>query len=248
MDYYSILEIEEDSNFEQIRKAYKKQALKYHPDKNKSENAEDKFKNVVEAYEVLSNPLRRERYDISKKMNKNFEFKLSPEILKFTKFFFCEENLKKFANMTFNITNDLGLYNNAGFDYVYNNILDNLRNKNIGSLFEEYKNFKKFYHINTQKYEFSAKENNIKKKQSEQNYNNILEKKKIIYNLKINLEDIYNNIIKNISINLDKKCDTCGGRGVITNRKSKNKSNKKNKKKKIIVFLIRNYAEYARVL
>ena len=236
MDYYSILEIEEDSNFEQIRKAYKKQALKYHPDKNKNENAEDKFKNVVEAYEVLSNPLRRERYDISRKMNKNFEFKLSPEILKFTKFFFCEENLKKFANMTFNITNDLGLYNNAGFDYVYNNILDNLRNKNIGSLFEEYKNFKKFYHINTNNNEINKKKN-VNNKKTEKNYNNILEKKKIIYNLKIKLEDIYNNIIRNISINLDKKCIACGGRGVITNRKTKNKSNKKNKKKKNNSFL-----------
>ena len=69
--------------------------------------------------------------------------------------------------MTFNITNDLGLYNNAGFDYVYNNILDNLRNKNIGSLFEEYKNFKKFYNINKNNKKINKKKNKKNKKNND---------------------------------------------------------------------------------
>ena len=52
-DYYNVLGIERDANEDQIKKAYRKQALKYHPDKNHSPDAEDKFKKIAEAYEVL---------------------------------------------------------------------------------------------------------------------------------------------------------------------------------------------------
>ena len=51
-DYYKILGIDKNANDDDIKKAYKKMALKYHPDKNKSPGAEAKFKEVAEAYEV----------------------------------------------------------------------------------------------------------------------------------------------------------------------------------------------------
>ena len=53
-DYYSILGVPRDASEEQIKKAYRKMALKYHPDKNTSPGAEEKFKEVAEAYDVLS--------------------------------------------------------------------------------------------------------------------------------------------------------------------------------------------------
>ncbi|XP_048395347.1 dnaJ homolog subfamily B member 4 [Stegostoma tigrinum] len=62
-DYYSILGLQKGASDEDIKKAYRKQALRWHPDKNKSANAEDKFKEVAEAYEVLSDPKKREIYD-----------------------------------------------------------------------------------------------------------------------------------------------------------------------------------------
>lgn len=62
-DYYCILGIEKGATDEDIKKAYRKQALKFHPDKNKSPQAEEKFKEVAEAYEVLSDPKKREIYD-----------------------------------------------------------------------------------------------------------------------------------------------------------------------------------------
>lgn len=62
-DYYCILGIEKGATDEDIKKAYRKQALRFHPDKNKSPQAEEKFKEVAEAYEVLSDPKKREIYD-----------------------------------------------------------------------------------------------------------------------------------------------------------------------------------------
>jgi molecular chaperone DnaJ len=63
-DYYEILEIERNASETEIKKAYRKMALKYHPDKNPDDkSAEDKFKEAAEAYEVLSNADKRARYD-----------------------------------------------------------------------------------------------------------------------------------------------------------------------------------------
>lgn len=63
-DYYEILEITKDASADQIKKAYRKKALKFHPDKNPDDpGAEQKFKEAAEAYEVLRDPNKRSRYD-----------------------------------------------------------------------------------------------------------------------------------------------------------------------------------------
>lgn len=63
-DYYEVLEVGKDAGAEEIKKAYRKQALKYHPDKNPgNKEAEEKFKEAAEAYEVLSNPEKKQKYD-----------------------------------------------------------------------------------------------------------------------------------------------------------------------------------------
>ncbi|KAI5623471.1 dnaJ-like subfamily B member 1, partial [Silurus asotus] len=62
-DYYSILGIQKGASEDEIKKAYRKQALKYHPDKNKSPGAEDKFKEIAEAYDVLSDPKKKDIFD-----------------------------------------------------------------------------------------------------------------------------------------------------------------------------------------
>lgn len=54
VDYYKVLGLEKGASDDDIKKAYRKMALKYHPDKNKSPNAEEKFKQVAEAYEVCN--------------------------------------------------------------------------------------------------------------------------------------------------------------------------------------------------
>src|SRR5437870_3184275 len=62
-DYYKVLGVSRDASAEDIKRAYRKLARQYHPDKNKAKNAEDKFKEANEANEVLSDPTKRKAYD-----------------------------------------------------------------------------------------------------------------------------------------------------------------------------------------
>ena len=63
-DYYEVLGVERSANEDEIKKAYRKAAIKFHPDKNPGDKeAEEKFKEAAEAYDVLSNPDKRARYD-----------------------------------------------------------------------------------------------------------------------------------------------------------------------------------------
>lgn len=63
-DYYKILGVSKDASPEEIKKAFRKLALKYHPDKNKgNKEAEERFKEINEAYAVLSDPKKRKEYD-----------------------------------------------------------------------------------------------------------------------------------------------------------------------------------------
>ncbi|MEL7341143.1 MAG: DnaJ domain-containing protein, partial [Bacteroidota bacterium] len=63
-DYYEVLGVSKGASKDEMKKAYRKLALKYHPDRNQGdEEAENKFKEAAEAYEVLSDDDKRARYD-----------------------------------------------------------------------------------------------------------------------------------------------------------------------------------------
>ena len=62
-DYYEVLGLSKGASKEEIKRAYKKLSKKYHPDINKEADAEDKFKEIAEAYEVLSDDQKKAQYD-----------------------------------------------------------------------------------------------------------------------------------------------------------------------------------------
>ncbi|XP_053244519.1 dnaJ homolog subfamily B member 12 isoform X2 [Podarcis raffonei] len=113
-DYYEILGVSRDSSDEDLKKAYRKLALKFHPDKNHAPGATEAFKAIGNAYAVLSNPEKRKQYDqfgdakvsptrhghSPTDFNRGFEADISPEDL-FNMFFgggFPSSNVHVYSN------------------------------------------------------------------------------------------------------------------------------------------------------
>lgn len=121
-DYYDILEIEQNSSSEEIKKAYKRLAVKYHPDKNHSPGAAEKFKEISEAYQVLSNPDKKRHYDSHSQRKNSINMD-----------FFMDNN-----NMFKNFF-DSNYHTGAGKEFTFNNsfhLIYKIRNqkmKNRGS-------------------------------------------------------------------------------------------------------------------
>ncbi|EJL75468.1 J domain-containing protein [Chryseobacterium populi] len=85
-DYYYFLGISQDASEEDIKKAYRKLSLKYHPDKNENDDFfADRFREIQEAYETLSDPVRRRGYDHNLESHqKSFRDNIPPAIKTFT--------------------------------------------------------------------------------------------------------------------------------------------------------------------
>ena len=252
MDYYEILGISSKSNYDEIRKAYHKMALKTHPDKCNDTDAEQKFRNVVEAYEILSDPVKRRRYDLSRKLNDAYDFQLPPDILRFSRYFFSDKNIKKFHNMGNIISQQAENFGiNINFDIMLHSFLGNIRNGKYFSLLEEYQMFRKFYDSEN-KFESPAEERYKKsqKKKQEYEYEKRKEQKEknistlsklpktkfnnrcVTVNVKVNLENMYNRNIKVANIKVDTKCPKCQGTGIVDIENPKKYKNSKSKYRK----------------
>ncbi len=82
-DYYKIMGVDRNAKPEEIKKAYRKLARKYHPDVSKEPGAEEKFKEVAEAYETLKDPEKRAAYDQLGRYQPGQDFRPPPDWEKF---------------------------------------------------------------------------------------------------------------------------------------------------------------------
>lgn len=101
-DYYDILGVSPDASEEEIKKAYKKLALKYHPDRNKDHDAESKFKKINEAFSVVGKKERRQEYDQARQGG----YEYNPD-----------GNGMNFCNYNFSDMGDI--FSNMGFEDIF---------------------------------------------------------------------------------------------------------------------------------
>lgn len=121
-DYYDILELNKYATQEDIKKSYKKLALKYHPDKNQNDDeSKKKFQEITEAYSVLSDEDKRKKYDMFGVEDSNFIFDEDPFKM-FNQIF--KEQLNQFQNMHYESNIDI------------NNVINELSGLNFGNLFD----------------------------------------------------------------------------------------------------------------
>ena len=110
--YYKILGVNKNSSNDEIKKAYKKMALKYHPDKNKTTDTSEKFKEISEAYQILTN---KEKYNNTSNFNNSDDFVNANELFKeffnrntmFTSAFNDDFFKDVFSNMNINVNNNI---------------------------------------------------------------------------------------------------------------------------------------------
>lgn len=122
-DYYKILNIDKQATTDEIKKAYRKLALQWHPDKNKSPEAEKIFRDVGNAYQVLSDPVKRSEYDNCNKVGQMYNCEFIDPFSMFDQLHMIFEALNNVFAHGHNIT--------TGSDFIFETVIitDNMPNK-----------------------------------------------------------------------------------------------------------------------
>lgn len=126
MDLYQILEIKSTASENEIKKAYHKLAKIYHPDKNKSIDAKEKFQKIQSAYEILSNNETRQEYQ---KMDKDDKFNFVEILKKIIDDKLNVDEIKKYSSKLGNID----------FDYIQKNFMNFIHGINVSELMNMFK-------------------------------------------------------------------------------------------------------------
>jgi molecular chaperone DnaJ len=117
-DYYDILGVKRDANKEEIKKSYRRLALKYHPDKSKEKGAEEKFKEISEAYAILSDEKKRKQYDMFGHEGIDSQYSY--------------EDIFRGVNFS-DIFHDVGFNFNIGFDDIFERFFGGFGNRHKGT-------------------------------------------------------------------------------------------------------------------
>ncbi|AEQ33006.1 J domain-containing [Acanthamoeba polyphaga mimivirus] len=132
MNYYDILEINKNATLQDIKKSYKKLVIKYHPDKNLNKNTVNKFQQIQNAYQCLSNDKKRKEYDVSKYINNtniNFNFDINDYHNIITeicgKYELNEFEIKEIMTI-FSVEKYEKDIEIGGIDFAYNKLVDKL--------------------------------------------------------------------------------------------------------------------------
>ena len=152
-NYYEILEIDKNASPEILEKAYKTLVKKYHPDLQKNNlknNYEEKIKKINEAYEILSNPEKREEYNLIIKNNE-----------------ISEENYNKLYNENINLKNEINYLKN-NYINLEKNIYNNYNNMN------NYKRNTNNFENNINKNHYNAYIQNFKNRKYKKNFKDFI--------------------------------------------------------------------------
>lgn len=208
-DYYEILGVQRTATEEEIKKAYKKLALQYHPDKNPGNNAAcEKFKEVAEAYSILSASDKRKQYDVMGSFDETMDFGGGSDPFSVFNSIF-KQHVESFMNMQYE--NDINLgnifsnfsgmpQNNFPFGNVHIKVhtfshqFDDARKDNLENPFQQ-----SFQNLN----------NNIQDELKPPSPPRIIYNKPIdkVYTVKVTYADIYNKIVKKVNISRIRRKD-----------------------------------------
>ena len=209
MNYYKILGVDRNASPEEIKKAYRKMAMKYHPDRNKNNDAEERFKEISKAYQILSDSSKRFQYDtIGNSSNFNFIpaqelFKkiiveIPNEILKMGHMLF--ENSENYPNLKKLATKISNKYNLKKKSKDVFNFGANLFSKDNNSKNDNSKDKKD-----------DNKKDDNKKDDNTYEIKSFEKPKAIEFNINVKIQDIYNKTKKVFPIERNRKCSFCTG-------------------------------------
>lgn len=197
-DYYEILGVERNATQQAIKTAYKKLARKYHPDVNKAPDAQAKFKDINEAYEVLGDENKRKRYDqLGSSWSSGADFTPPPG----------------FENFSFSSMGG----NSSGFSDFFSAIFGDIMNGQSSSRSSfggfgnfgagNFGDFSNFSNQRAQQASSRARENARRAAQKEENLD-------IVQNVNLTIEDIIKCPKKTITVTSLQQCPSCHGQNI----------------------------------